>query len=438
MYNRKRIISGLLSLSLLASLTGCKGSQTENTTVANIPSQVNAENPMADVKTFSVEPKEIDDTFKSAVNNFSVELLKKTNLEEIKSGQNTLISPTSVLYAMCMTTNGADGKTKEELEASICQGIDIETFNKYMYSYSKFLKGGTSSDDSVKVKLANSIWAKKDITFEKDFLETDKSYYDAEIYSEPFDDNTKKNLNNWVKNATDGMIPQIIDRIDPDTVMFLVNAVCFDSKWAEEYEADQILEDCTFTNYKGDEETSTMLRSKEKYYIEDESSTGFIKNYKGDAYSFVAILPNEDVSVYDYVNNLSGEKLKKLIEEKTTAYEVYTRIPRFSYDYSNSLLAPLQEMGITNAFTDSADFTKMCKEYPLLISDIVHKTHIEVDENGTKAAAATIVTMTKATSVMADEPPYKEVYLDRPFVYAIIDNTTNLPLFIGVVNTVAE
>ncbi len=429
---KKRLAS--LTLAALTALSGCNFGP-EKTISSSDPATVNASNVMADIKDIKAESKVIDDTFKKSVNDFSIDLLKSSNLDEIKSGKNTLISPTSVLYAMCMTGNGADGNTKKEFEAAILKGIDIETYNKYMLSYSSLLSGDDKEAGSLKVKLANSIWTKKGLSFESDFLETDKAYYDAAIFEENFDESTIDNINNWVSNSTDKMIPKIINNLPPRAAMVLVNAICFESEWQIPYEEYDVLKGSSFTNSEGKACDVTMLRSTESNFISDEKATGFIKAYKGNKYSFVAILPNEGISIYDYASSLTGDSFSKLINSVSYDYEVYAQLPKFTYDYDTSLVDPLKNMGVNDAFTDSANFSKMSKDTGLAISDVIHKTHIEVDEKGTKAAASTAVVMNETCAIM-DEEKIKNVILDRPFMYAIIDNTTSLPLFIGVVNTI--
>lgn len=177
-----------------------------------------------------------------------------------------------------------------------------------------------------------------------------------------------------------------------------------------------------------------MLNGEEREYVGDDKATGFIKHYEDYRYAFMAILPNQEISVSDYLQQLDGEKLLSLYQNRKHNYKVHTKMPEFSYDYSTSLNDTLEKMGIRKAFTREADFSNMATT-DLHIDEVVHKTHIELDRNGTKAAAVTAVIMETASAVTTKDV---NVFLTRPFLYAIIDTETGIPVFMGAVNTVAE
>jgi len=176
------------------------------------------------------------------------------------------------------------------------------------------------------------------------------------------------------------------------------------------------------------------MYSVENQYLEDENGKGFVKYYKDGKYAFVALLPDEDITVSEYIASLNGEKLQNLLA-KSKSVKVYTSIPKFETEYDVELSDVLKVMGMEDAFDeDKADFAGMgtCKEGNVYINRVLHKTFISVDEKGTKAGAATAVEMT-TDGVAAQDDNRKEVYLDRPFVYMLVDCENQIPFFMGTV-----
>ena len=355
---------------------------------------------------------------------FAIRLFKQTN----EDGKNTLISPLSVLCALAMTANGAEGETREQMEAVL--GMSVEELNLYLYSYINALPQG----EKYKLSVANSIWFTDDdrFTVNQDFLQTNADYYGADIYKTPFDKQTLKDINNWVKNETDNMIPKVLEDIPDAAIMYLINALAFEAEWTEIYEKNQV-RDKTFTKEDGTKQDVELMYSTEGKYIEDENATGFIKYYKERKYAFVALLPNEGVTVSEYVNSLDGASLAALLANAESR-SVETAIPKFESEYDIEMSSILEAMGMSNAFNVTfADFTGIgdSTEGGIYISKVIHKTYIQVGEKGTKAGAVTAIEMKDGSAGPPDE--IKQVYLDRPFVYMLIDCETNTPFFIGTV-----
>lgn len=371
-----------------------------------------------------------DDDFNAAYRNYAAELFKTACAEDIKAGTNVMISPESVMMALGMTANGAKGETLSQMETAL-GGQSIDTLNKAMqYRMTKYMN---SSD--VTFNAANSVWVRDDaerIKMKQDFCDKVKSAYNADSFLAPFDDTTLNDINTWVCNNTNNMIPTILEQIKESDVAYLINAMAFEGEWAESYEDYRVREDDKFTNGKGEEEKVSMLYSEESGYFKDENTTGFLKYYKGYDYAFMAMLPSEGTDIADYVANMDGEKLSKLWQSAGGKANVC--IPEFSYDYDKELSSDLKAMGMNIPFTEAADFSNMSETSELYIELVIHKTHIELDRNGTKAAAATAVVMTDEAVMEPEE--VKEVYLNRPFVYAIVDTESGTPVFIGAVNTV--
>ena len=373
------------------------------------------------------EERKIVDTSNQAVTDFAIRLFKKS----IEEGENTLISPLSVLTALSMTANGADNKTLAQMEEVL--GMPIEQLNAWISDYMKSLP----SDEKYKLSLANSIWFTEDERFEvnESFLKTNSEFYSSGVYRVPFDDATLKKINAWVENNTDGMIKNILDEIPKNAVMYLINALAFDAKWQDEYTEYQV-RDGEFTREDGEKENVEMMHSEEGVYLEDENAKGVIKYYKDRKYAFVALLPNEATSIAEYVEGLDGERIVNILSNAKTS-TVYTSIPKFETDYSKEMSQVLEKMGMTDAFNEEiADFARLGRSSAgnIFINRVIHKTFIRVDESGTKAGAATVVEMADECAPVVIDP--KEVILDRPFVYMLIDCKTNIPFFIGTVMSV--
>ncbi len=410
----KKILASILCLCSLLPLSGCS----KTAMADDLMSGINAKTVKSDV--------DIKDNAQAV--DFAVRLFQESQ----ESGKSTLVSPFSVLCALSMTANGANGETLAQMEQTL--GMSVSELNEYIHAYTKSLAQGKKR----KLSAANSIWFKDDPGFipNRDFLQTNADYYGADIYKRSFDDATLNDINAWVKDNTDGMIEEIINEIPDDAIMYLINAIAFDAEWQEVYEEDQIWND-TFTKSDKTEQTVKMMNSLENVYLQDENAKGFIKYYYGGEYAFAALLPDENVSVSDYVKSLSGEKLSKIFANQQDT-EVYTKIPEFKGDYSYEMGDILQKMGMADAFNaGTADFSKLGKaDDNIFISRVLHKTHIEVDPKGTKAAAVTAVMITNDAAAPMQTPEPKEVYLDRPFVYMIIDTNTNFPIFMGTVTEV--
>lgn len=419
----KKIISVLLCITLiLVSFSACGDNP------ASKPTIINAKDLMSDISPKSVE-KSDDLTYgNKAFYDFAVTLFKENQV----NGDNVLISPLSVLCALSMTANGADNNTLKEMEQVF--GLSASDMNKYLYSYINSLEQG----EKFSLKLANSLWITNDETFKinNDFLQINADYHNPEMYSVDFkNDNTVKDMNKWVKENTDGMIPSIIDEPLPEaTLMCLMNALAFEAEWANIYEDTQVHKSYFYARNGASQNVDFMYNDEYKYLCDDES-TGFLKYYAGEKYAFVAILPNEDIKLEDYISSLTGDKISNLLNNAQNE-KVQTKMPKFEYDYTADITEMLQNMGIKSAFdSNNADLTGIGTwEYGnLFIGKVLHKTYISVAEKGTKAGAVTAEILCGSTAM--PEKPH-EVYLDRPFMYMIIDCKNNVPFFIGTVTSV--
>lgn len=418
------------ALILVAVLTGCgnstpSGSGTDLKSGRQpLPTDSTDKNLMSGITARNVNVEDTPtETQTVAITDFSLRLFQNS----LQEGENTLISPLSVIYALGMTANGATGETLAQMEETF--GLSTEELNQYLYTYNKGLPQG----DQYQLRLANAIWFRDrdDLVIETDFLQTNADWYGAGLYKAPFDDSTLKEINDWVEYNTDGMIRDILDEIRDDAVMYLVNALAFDAEWETIYKEYQVYNGI-FTTSEGREQEAEMMHSEESCYLEDEYATGFVKYYADRSYAFAALLPNEGVSLEEYAAFLNGERLDKLFADAQTV-TVYAAIPKFECEYDLEMSQVLQAMGMTDAFDSGlSDFSRMghSARGNIFINRILHKTYIAVDERGTKAGASTVVEMAEEGAPLNT----KTVHLDRPFLYMLIDCEENLPIFIGTLN----
>ena len=411
---KKRVFAMIVAMLLL--VTGCSP-------------KIQGEDLMREVKQDEKPVVQMSEVNSVALTDFAVRLFQASAEE----GNNTLISPLSVLSALAMTANGAKEDTLSQMESVL--GMKTEELNQYFYSYINALPQG----EKYKLNLANSIWFIDDerFTVKEGFLQMNKDFYGADVYKAPFDNTTVKDINNWVKEKTDDMIPEILDKISHNEVMYLINALAFEAEWASAYRGNQI-RDGIFTKEDGQKQDVKFMCAGENVYLEEENATGFVKYYKDNKYAFVALLPKEGVSINEYVKSLNGENLNRLLTNSLNT-TVKTSIPKFESEYLTEMSEVLNKMGMTDAFDgDKADFTGLgtSAKGNIYINRVLHKTFISVAEKGTKAGAVTVVAMGEKTAFVEEEP--KIVRLDRPFVYMLIDCETNIPFFIGTMMSVNE
>ncbi|MBP5154223.1 MAG: serpin family protein [Lachnospiraceae bacterium] len=366
-----------------------------------------------------------DETFRQSQLSFALELARA----QAGGRGNLLISPLSVMTALAMTANGAAGENLRQMEQVLGSGMPIAQLNEYLSTY----LNGLPSAPNARFTFADSVWLRSDITASvvPEFLQTNADYYDAAVYAAPFTPETVARINDWVSEKTDKMIPKLVDQLGRDTVMVLLNALVFDARWASPYE------DSTVS--KGSFRTVTGLRpaefmtSTEPFYLQAAGATGFLKTYEGGTYAFAGLLPAEGQSPEELLKELTAQELGRALASPERA-AVRVRLPKFSYDWEGELSPSLQTMGMPAAFSAGADFSRMLPG--AYISQVIHKTRIEVTQDGTRAAAVTAVIVDRSVSV----PPAIQytVTLDRPFVYMIIDMQTRLPVFLGIVNDIAS
>jgi serpin B len=399
-------------------------------------SQGGAADLMADLKPSQqpASPAQIDKAIKKESNAFAVDLFKKSAENE----GNIMISPASVYLALAMTLNGADGETKTAmLDVLADPGLTVDLINNACRSWIDLLE---KTDSKTKLEIANSIWFDQDFTPYKPFLQKNADYFAADIKKLNFNDrNTPKIINNWVKEATHNTIDKIVDSIDPDVVIYLINAVYFKSDWQTEFNKNNT-RDRTFNTPDGTIETPFMHRLDRMTYFSINKATGVALPYADQKFAYFALLPDKEMTPREWLAEQDQSLFNDLarLMAKKPKYTVQLAMPKFEVHYEDSLLNELTELGMGIAFDpDQSDFSQMNEQHTkdLYISEVKHKTFIRVDEKGTEASAATSVEVRVTSAPQFD----KELTLDRPFLYGIMDLQTGMPLFVGIMeNPAAE
>jgi serine protease inhibitor len=345
-------------------------------------------------------------------------------------GKNVFISPTSIAMALSMTYNGADGDTRAGMAKALSiSGLSLEQVNKANLA---LLLNLTAPDEGVKLKIANSLWVRKGYRLAPAFIKRDEKYYRARVTALALGPGAVKIINSWVKDNTDGMIGEIVKQLKPLDMLVLVNAVCFKGVWAEKFDK-ALTKPGPFTLAAGDKITLQMMRRHGKYaYFATSDFQAISLPYAGGRMSMYIFLPDSASGLRNFCRRLTPQTwdawLAKLDEE-----ELDIVMPRFKVEYEavDKLKDALTGLGMGCAFGMGADFRSMVASHApeLFISRVAHKAFMEVDEQGTKAAAATSVTMT--LKAMPGQP--LEMLVDHPFFCAIRDNKTRAILFMGAI-----
>lgn len=400
----KKTILVLLIFAMTVQLFGCSRQD----------GAFRAHNLMAEITPAPVTELAVQASYCEALADFSVALLQQS----LASGETAVLSPYSVLSALAMTANGAAGKTAEEFEALF--GLSQEQLNAWLYTCA-----AQSGDALVS---ANALWINETAgDINQDFLQANADYFGADVYQAAFNGDTVDEINHWVAEQTEGRIPSLLDRLDTNAVLLLLNALTFDAKWAIPYDPTH---GGIFYAADGTQENAQMLSSDESLYLDDGSATGFVKPYDGGQYSFAVLLPNEDVTLEDYIASLTGSGLLATISG--ASYEpVIATMPALELSTTLDLKQALESMGLTSAFGSTADFSAMGAG-DLSISSVQHQTCLVVDTQGTQAAAATAIQATNKAVALS-----KSVYVNRPYLFVILDNNTQSIVFLGAVNSIA-
>ncbi len=411
---KKHLLSWLLLFALALSMVGCAAESAEPALSTEVPRE-NALtlDLLSALERQPVESQAPDRDLSDLMGAFALALLQNSHVP----GENTVLSPYSLYLSLAMTANGAQGQTLEQIEGLL--GMAIGELNPYIPSL--------NCAQGAEVAEANSLWLHNELPVAGEYLQTLRNYYEAQIYTADFNTETMDAMNQWVKEQTAGRISQAVDQMDPNAMMYLINALTFDGKWNTPYTTNDLSQQ-SFLSPSG-ERTVEMMGSEESFYLSCGNGTGFMKDYEDGRYSFFALLPNEGLALEDYLASLThGELLQALENPEITA--VLATMPKLKLDSTVEMKEILTSMGMADAFTMDADFSGIEPTKSLYISRILHKTYLQVDEVGTQAGATTVTEFaTKGVNLRQ-----KMVFLNRPYVMGIYDKTNHCLLFLGTVS----
>ena len=424
----KRTLSLLLACALgLGLLSGC--------------AQASAAKELTAPK-LSVTPSNSEEV-NGALAGFGLELLKKSRDSNGETAMNsdmdhmpfsTLVSPLSVALALSMTANGAAGNTLAQFQDVLGGGVDLVELNT---ACAQLMADYQGLGGSTKCAIANSLWVDPEGQIKDEFIGQCRGIYDAQVFSAQLSEpGIVKDLNSWVSQHTNKMIPEIIDQPFPvETACLLVNALYLKNSWLSEFDPLST-HTMDFHHAGGPDSQVEYLRKFDTQlsYLQGKGAQGVVLPYDDGRLAFVAILPDlypDSPDFGQWLNNLEGNSLSQLINNREDAIFLSFAMPKFSAEWKGNLEDTLPLLGLEDAFVPgAADFSSLGDSPEgYYISQVIHATKIEVNEKGTEAAAATVV----AAESGAAAPPQEGItlILDRPFLYGIVDLHTGVPLFLG-------
>ena len=342
------------------------------------------------------------------------------------SNKNVFISPTSIAIALSMTYNGASGKTQQVMANALqFQGMSLQDINQANEVLKSTLE---KADPDIQLSIANSLWARQGIPFKPEFMQKNQQFYGAKVTELDFAKPDAPNaINNWVKENTRGKIDQIVNQLKPDDVLFLINAIYFKGKWTKQFDKSQT-DERPFYLSNGSQKQHPMMSQSGRYrYYENEAFQAVSLPYGKGNMSLYVFLPKKNTNLDSFQQQLSLQNWQQWMNQFQMR-QGSIQLPRFKFDYNIQLNNALKALGMEEAFSDGANFSNMTSA-SVAIDEVKHKTFVEVNEEGTEAAAVTSVGITMTSAPMPESP--FQMVVDRPFFCAIRDNQTGTVLFMG-------
>lgn len=423
----KRTLSFLLAAALgLSLLSGC--------------APVSAAKELTAPK-LSVTPSNSEEV-NEALAAFGLELLQKTRDANAETAMNsdmdhvsfsTLVSPLSVALALSMTANGAAGNTLAQFQDVLGGGVDLVELNT---ACAQLMADYQGLGGSTKCAIANSLWVDPDGQIKDEFTGKCRGIYDAQVYEADLSaPQIVKDLNGWVSDKTNKLIPKMIDQPFPEeTACLLVNALYLKNSWLSEF-SPNATHSRDFHHAGGSDSRTDFLSKHDATlsYLQGEGAQGVVLPYDDGRLAFFALLPDlypDSPDLGAWLSSLDGNALSRLLTNREDALFLLLAMPKFEAEWSGRLENILPGLGLEDAFNpNTADFSRLGdNEMGYYISQVIHATKIEVNEKGTEAAAATVVAANGGGM-----PPQEGItlILDRPFLYGIVDLDTGVPLFLG-------
>lgn len=408
LHQKPFVMKLLFSILILLSLTFCGTSQDEKP-----------------------QPKEIRLTSEQSqiidgANRFGFDLFQEVE-GLTKQNENVFISPMSVHMALAMAWNGAAGNTRTQMaEAMYFPQLSDPKINE---AYKRLLDDLLAVDDKVTIEIANSIWYRNTFNVKKNFLALNRDYFNARVSSLDFNDPASKEIiNNWVAEKTRDKISQIVDEIEGDHVMFLINAIYFKGMWETEFKVENTHNRPFILADGSKKEVMTMEMNANFGYSERNGYRVVELPYGRGNFSMLVFLPDNEQDVNGLIKKLDIKEWNTLSNEMQYRSEIDLRLPRFGFSFEAELKKPLSNLGIREAFmAGPADFSGISDE-EIYISRVRHKSFVEVNEEGTEAAAVTSVEFRETSISMP-----VQFHVDQPFLFALKEKNTNSLMFIGKV-----
>lgn len=413
---KKCLISTCILLSMVVNLSGCSSAVSDSSESAGTSDIVSTEN------TTELSDGTFGDTVIGVAPTMPMpnyadlsHLQIMTEIVDVcyaNEHTNIMMSPLSLDIALAMIANGADDVTREAYDVYFSD--KLSDVNKFYKNYLVTIPANVS--------IANGLFV-NDIHTVKDFMKSVlKEYYNGGLYSLDFSDSSSVDfINKWCSDATNGMIPKVVDNVSSSDAL-VANALYFKDDWKKEI--TNVLEDYVFTNAENEQEMSNMLSFRTNTYFESNYATGFCYDYSTDGYGFIAILPKDEGDF-----NVAELDLDDFMNNSTTEYVVDAMMPEFTFSNNLALTDILTAMGF-DEFINGV-YTNLIDDDDLMISDVLQYTKVDVNRTGTEAAAVTIIDM--KTTAAGHEPEIKTVHCDRPFAFMIYDFNNDMPLFVGKV-----
>lgn len=359
----------------------------------------------------------------TASNDFAFRMFKETEAGTA-AGKNMMVSPLSISYALGMALNGAATTTYDSIRNTL--GFNQLTLQDINSNYKTLMPFLLNADPSTTLKIANSVWYTTGFNPKQTFLDTVGYYFNAYLSQIDFTSPGAKNtINDWVANNTGNKIKNMLSSINPQDVMYLINAVYFKGNWTIKFDKSKTT-DAPFQKPSGTANTPTMF-NKNNFRCYFHSDFSMLElDYGQTNYAMDLMLPNPGKTPGDIIPLLDAASFDQWAQKLDTVHDMDIAIPKFKFEYETSLKDALTTMGMGIAFSDFADFSGISGDYQLLITEVKHKTFIDVNEEGTEAAAATSI----GIGVTSMPPSF---IADRPFLFVIREKDTNTILFIGKV-----
>ena len=406
----------LLTIAAIVAMTACQQKITKPISPENRLKEQHEE--PANQEQITLSQTELQ--MVSSNNNFAFNLFRAA--QENKS---QILSPLSITYALSMLNNGATGETQQEINQTLgFFETDIDSINIFC---KKMLDGAPALDKETKVLIGNTIYTNKGYTLKTDFVKKAKKYYDAIPESRNFHDGKTLNvINRWASDHTNKMIEQVLNdqSFDPDAISYLLNAIYFKGAWAKKFNKNQTKEEL----FNDKEMVMMMSQNENLYYADNEHFSSVELPYGNGSFYMTVMLPHEDKTINDVLDYLSnktwmdnGNRMHKCL--------VDLKLPRFETNTDMELNTIMQKLGISKAFTNAAEFDNFC-DISTKINLIKQVAKIKLDEEGTEAAAVTVIEMTKATAV-PNKPERVVFHANRTFLYVISEQSTGAIFFIG-------